>query len=409
MKKIIIITLILISFNGYSQIEYEKGYMINNNNEKITCLIKNNDWRFNPNEIYYKLNDNSKPVKATLNDIKEFGISSNIKYKKFVVNIDISSEKTSDLTLGRNPIFREQTLFLKQLVRGDANLFFFQQPNMLRFFYNMNGSETEQLIYKKYKTNQGEIGINYRFKQQLLDVSKCNEITANDVNKLNYSKTSLQNFFVRYNSCIESEYIVYGDSKNKTSIDFKFKPGVNFSSMSIKEGFNAEGKEMNSHLSYKIGVELELFLPGNKKKWSAFLEPSFNAYNEELPYGSGTRETNLKVKFNYLETSLGIRHHLFLNKNSKLNLSIGLLYTSTFNTKIVFDMPTRAINPTLEDINIAPGVRIGVGYSKNKLSFEGVLALNRQITGHSELSGNYEIDWDSRIRNISFALGYKLF
>ena len=72
-------------------------------------------------------------------------------------------------------------------------------------------------------------------------------------------------------------------------------------------------------------------------------------------------------------------------------------------------MPTRPINPTLEEINIAPSFRLGVGYNVNKLSFEAILAFSRQITGHSELAGNYEIDWDSNMKSISFTVGYKLF
>ena len=409
MKNYTILILFLISLTGYSQIKFEEGYIINNNNKRIECLIKNSDWRYNPDEIYYKLSANSSPIRVTINDIKEFGISSNVKYEKFTVNIDISSKETNDLTLGRNPLLRKQTLFLKQLVEGKANLFIYQKPGMLRLFYNINNSNVEQLIYKRYKTDDGKIGINNRYKQQLLDSSNCKETTPSELNKLNYTKNDLQDFFMKYNSCINSEYIVYEESKNKTSIDFKFKPGINYSSMAIKEGFTAYGKEMDNHLSYKIGVELEVFLPGNRNKWSAFLEPSFNAYNEELPYGSGTSETNLKVKFNYFETNLGVKHYLFLNDNSKINLSIGLIYTSALNTEIIYDMPTRPINPTLEEINITPSFRLGVGYNINKLSFEAILALSRQITGHSELAGNYEIDWDSNMKSVSFTVGYKLF
>ncbi len=411
MRKSITIILILIGFTGYSQIKFEKGYIIKNDNTKIECLIKNNDWRFNPDEIYYKLSTNSDPIKTTINDIKEFGISSNIKYKKFKVNVDISSKEINDLTLSRNPILREQTLLLKQLVEGETNLFVYKNPSMTRFFYSMTDSNIEQLIYKHYKTNDGKIAVNNRYKQQLLNSSKCKDITVDELNKLNYSKKNLKDFFVKYNTCIDSNYIVYDKSNKKTSINFKVKSGINFSSMTVNKGFTtaSEGKKMDNHLNYRISAEIEFLLPFNKNKWAVFLEPSFSAYNEELAYGSGTYETNLKIKFNYFEAVIAARHYLYLNDTSKLNLSLGLIYTYAINPEIIYDMPQRVINPTLKNIDFTPSIRLGVGYNINNLSFEALWSLSRQITGHSEITGSYNIDWESNMKSISFNVGYRLF
>jgi hypothetical protein len=54
MKKLfLLIILTQISLNCYSQINFEKGYFYNNENKKIECLIKNNDWLNNPTQIKY--------------------------------------------------------------------------------------------------------------------------------------------------------------------------------------------------------------------------------------------------------------------------------------------------------------------------------------------------------------------
>jgi len=40
---------------SYSQISFEKGYFINNTNQRISCYIKNSDWKNNPTEFVYKI------------------------------------------------------------------------------------------------------------------------------------------------------------------------------------------------------------------------------------------------------------------------------------------------------------------------------------------------------------------
>lgn len=124
MKKRILFLLITIStLNSYSQVSFEKGYYIDNTNQKINCLIKNVDWKNNPTEFEYKLAENSEPKKTTIKTIKEFGIDNISKYVRSTVNIDRSSESINNLSNDKNPIFKEEELFLKVLVEGKATLY----------------------------------------------------------------------------------------------------------------------------------------------------------------------------------------------------------------------------------------------------------------------------------------------
>ena len=99
-KKNVTLLLIIVAFSlkGYSQIIFEKGYFVNNSNEKIECLIKNNDWKNNPETFEYKLAENSEPVIADLKSAKEFGIYSISKYVRSLVKLDKSSENLDDMT-----------------------------------------------------------------------------------------------------------------------------------------------------------------------------------------------------------------------------------------------------------------------------------------------------------------------
>ena len=70
----------MLSFNSYSQISFEKGYYIDNDNKKINCLIKNIDWMNNPTEFEYKLPENDNSKRITIRSVKEFGVYNSSKY-----------------------------------------------------------------------------------------------------------------------------------------------------------------------------------------------------------------------------------------------------------------------------------------------------------------------------------------
>ena len=58
MKKLLVVFLIAFNiFNSYSQIKFEKGYFINNYNDKTDCLIKNIDWKSDLSSGLRKLAD----------------------------------------------------------------------------------------------------------------------------------------------------------------------------------------------------------------------------------------------------------------------------------------------------------------------------------------------------------------
>ena len=57
--KIITLTysLLFLSFIGFTQIRFEKGYFITNYGKRIDCFIKDIDWKNNPTKFDYKLNE----------------------------------------------------------------------------------------------------------------------------------------------------------------------------------------------------------------------------------------------------------------------------------------------------------------------------------------------------------------
>lgn len=126
----------MISINCFSQISFEKGYYIDNSNQKTNCLIKNIDQKNTPTEFEFKLFEDSESKKTTIESIKEFGIDNISKYIRSTVNIDRSSESLKNLSKYKKPIFKKEELFLKVLVSGKATLYQYVDGNLKRYFYN---------------------------------------------------------------------------------------------------------------------------------------------------------------------------------------------------------------------------------------------------------------------------------
>ena len=116
--QLLFLLLTVLSINCYSQINFEKGHYINNENQKVQCFIKNVDWRNNPKEIYYKLSEDSETKILTIKSVKEFEIYNISKYVSSIVKIDRSSDNLNKLSDKKEPIFSEEELFLKVLVEG---------------------------------------------------------------------------------------------------------------------------------------------------------------------------------------------------------------------------------------------------------------------------------------------------
>lgn len=214
-KQLLVIALITIScIESYSQIIFENGYFVNESSKKIECLIKNIDWKDNPTEFEYKLSPNDTVRKATIQTVKEFGVNNVSKYIRAKINIDRSSDQIHHMSNKRNPIFQEELVFLKVLIEGQASLYLYVDANLTRFFYQLNDSEINQLVYKRFLVGNNTSKNNY-FRQQLFLQLKCEEIQLNDLKHLSYSRQDLERLFIKYNECASNNYISFEPKKRK--------------------------------------------------------------------------------------------------------------------------------------------------------------------------------------------------
>ncbi|MAM22422.1 hypothetical protein [Croceibacter atlanticus] len=188
-KKILIYFILLIGYNSYSQSDFEKGYIINNSDNKTPCLIRVSDWFSSPINFEYKLTEESKPIKITTKSIKEFSSLNNFKYERQTVDIDRSSDQIKKLNYDNTPKFIEETLFLEVLVEGKATLYKYEEGNLIRYFFKTENQPIEQLIYKRYKsTINSSIKENNQFKQQLYTSLSTSNRSVSSFENIDYTK-----------------------------------------------------------------------------------------------------------------------------------------------------------------------------------------------------------------------------
>ncbi len=364
MKKTLLFLLLTFFTTAFSQIRFEKGYIINNKNEKSDVLIKNADWSLNPTTFTYKISEQGSEMNAKIGDVKEFGIYNFSKYVRFTGPIDQSTDDLQDLGTDKNPTWVEQTVFLQQLAEGKRNLYRYNNNKMTRFFYDDSDTKITQLIYKRYLgENRSNVYINNEFRSQLAN-SFAGEMDGNQFDNIPYKAQSLTNLFKKYNT---SDAALKSDSE-KSSFNLYLKTGISFNSAKFQiSGGSDVDVDFASKISPRFGLQLEFVLPTRRNKWSVFVEPTYQTYKQE---GQNVGLSPAMIEYNSIELPVGIRYYMFLDKDFKLFLE-GFVNVADFqfgNNAISYKVPgTTAVKSFELKSQVSLGSGIGFSY-KNKYS-----------------------------------------
>lgn len=395
----------LLSINCFAQITYEQGYYINEDNQKINCLIKNIDWKNTPKAFEYKITEDSKPQKANINSVKEFEIFKVSKYIRKVVEIDRSPYKDlNSLDHNISPNFKVEQLFLKVLVEGKANLYAYQDENLRRYFYNKNDEATKQLIFKYFKTADNKVGENNRFKQQVRKNLTCSNMKTK-IKDLTYDKKSLINFFVAYNQCNNSDFKNYDLGKKRKLFKISIRPRLTPSSLTVDQSSSFHfDTDFGKKWLFNFGVEGEFILPYHKNKWSIFMEPTFQDYQVEKISTTNQisgGEIKAMIDYNIIELPIGLRHYFFLNKRSKIFINVASIFNLPRASFIQFQ---RGDNSNLLALKVSmhKNFAFGMGF---KLDDKFSLELRHQTTKNI-FQGRYSLN--SNFKSQSIILGYTI-
>lgn len=407
MKKqiVTILSIFLVNF-VFSQKLFIQGYFVDNNGEKTECLIDNKDWESSPQEIYYKLTENSEILKINIDSISLFELPGYSKYKCQLVQIDKSSEDITNLSAEKNPVWQTEKLALKVLSEGRTELYVYNNKDITRFFYEVDNSGIKQLIYKSYRaTNENGtnfVGTNNNFRQQLF-VEVNNPGYKYDLSKLNYEEKELKNYFEQYNAQFETtDGSTTKEKVKRDSFKAAIMVGINHSSLSVINISDSRySKEFEPAISPMFGAEFEFVLPFFNDKWSFVLQPVYNSktsvktQSELDPHG---HQLDSEYSYQGIDIPLGIRYRYSVSNKLKFNatgyLTNGMLSWSNTTIRVYhnnFDISTVSSQ--------IYGFGLGADYNN--------LGVELKYTGGQNFLKKYTV-WNSEFNVFSLAFKYRL-
>lgn len=401
MKELKLILVFLLSITIQAQIRFEEGYLIDNNNQKQVVLIKNVDWLNNPKSIEYKNNDTSKIEIATINQIKEFGIDNQSKYVRADVKIDRSSEDLDKVSSNEDPDFKEEKLFLKVLIEGEASLYGYNDYNLKRFFYKNNTGDIEQLVYKKYEVSTNQFAYNRTFRGQVAQNLKCESISNDRIKKVNYRESELIKLFTEINKCKGSDLSFMKESK-KVDFNLWVRPRLNNSKITIDQS-NIRKIEFENQSNITVGLEGEFVFPFNKNKWSVIVEPTYNYYKQNVGKVKSIEDYGdiASIKYSTIEIPIGLRHYFFIDNQSKIFINAQFMFSLDLDNELNLYRGNQ-LYKTME-INSRTNFVFGLGYNYNK-------KFNVEFRVYTHKNIMDEMLWrSSKMQNFSFILGYNIF
>jgi len=215
--------------------------------------------------------------------VVEFGILPGVKYQRYTAKLDTSDDNLESMSKSWLPEFRQQQVFLKVLVEGKASLYIYRTREWTRFFFRINDTTPEPLIFKRYSKNDGTISENFSYVSQIRDSLSCASMQLDNAPAFSYEARALSRLFIAYNTCSNACYTDYRAKDAKTLFHLNIRPGLNLSDLVVKENAN-NGSSGDTHypygqkLSVRIGAEAEFVLNFGKNKWAIIFEPAYQYY-----------------------------------------------------------------------------------------------------------------------------------
>ena len=378
-----------------AQIAFKPASFLDNNGNKTDCLIKDLDWKANPVSFEYKITENDLVQIGKIENVQEFQVGEFTKYIRKDVDID-RWDKYMPPSIQKQPIYKNETLFLKVLVEGSATLYEYTSVSFSTYFYVIDSKEPQQLIQKQYVVNNVGRDMVYKndlYKAQLQSALGGDIIKQSDTKNLSYFRNDFVKLFEKFNqSKGESTVMV---SSNSFKVHLTPRIGANFNSVDVRYlPSSSYDYDFGVKTNLRVGVELEAVLPFNRGKWAIALEPAFTTYKAE---GDGSVWTS-NVDYQALEIHIVARHYMFLNDKSKVFLNAGFVYSTDINDSYYGPLA----RPTAVEIDLNPTFVLGAGYKYKKISAEF------RYLGSQNMVRN-QSTWEAHYKAYAVILGYEIF
>lgn len=349
---------------------FKPGYYVDNTGNKVKCLIDKNLTYYSLDRFAFKLDEKGTIEYKTVNDVSEVGLDNTNVYYRFTVDIDLSSERITELTTYKKNDYQSKTVLLELLEKGKISLYMYKTENILRFFYLKEGESIPQMLdYKKYLSGQESniISVNEDYKQELFNLLSNGGITTNDLVNLDYDEKGIAKVIHNYNSYFNSVIDLNTkdrDKANKTKIYLKPIFGLGFSSINFERNTSNNiyapltfGSEAN--MFYGLEFEIEMF--SNYSIFSSLTLHSFQSKEMQVISTFPVVQRESTVNYEGLNAKLGFRKYFQLNSKFDVFLEASGLFDFITNEGELQD-----VFPLMYNFNNTIGISAGGGMRLNK-------------------------------------------
>jgi hypothetical protein len=314
-------------------------------------------------------------------NISGFGVNATSDiFQSKSVGIDKKSLNLNQLDSDTKQKIQYETVFLRTLVKGNANLFeYLDESGRIHFFIQKGEDEIKELGLIKYQVNVGSYKTLELYKEQLKNLFA--DCASFDYKNVAYEESSLKKAVTKYNACFGSR----GDYVKK-NVKTKVSWGI-FAGYSIATGkYNTDSEysldyTLASTIKYSqatsavIGGTLELV----PQRVSKHLTLGFDILYKNQSFSGNANNSgrfviyDVKLGFSYLQLDYLLKYTLHTKFTPYVKLGIGT--SKVFNTKNQlieeYEASNQVYNGSLDKFNgFALGGLGAVGINYHKIGFE---------------------------------------
>lgn len=369
LRKLIVAALILCMFQTFGQGASQKGYYIDNLDNRIEVFFKYIDvetYEF----IEVKKQETDEFSKVPVSQIKEYGVGSDFKFVRTTVKLDVSAGIVS---MNKEPKLESTTIFLNTILEGKASLYSYNDGAITRYFFITDKQPLKQLIYKKYQPSSvATIIENTSFRNQIFENLFCSSIDVASLTNLKYNRLDLVNIFTKYNKCSDAENIIYENKAGrKPTFILTTYLGI-FNSFASFHYLGNKSETTNS-ITPVLGIEFATRFPSQKLEFLARFEYEKLKSSPELILTQGVLTTSdfLIYDSGILNFSLGARHNFLFKENSNFfadfNVNLGVPLDDFQDKYEVLNLQQYiGIKRPVTARGVGFSLNFGVGYKINK-------------------------------------------
>lgn len=291
--------LFFISIITYSQSDFRKGFIINNDGEKLSGFLnyKENSSVFDYCEFKTSLEATSKKYTPQL--IKAYGFEND----KYFISKEIT---TGSIT---------ETKFLEVIVSGIATLYKAEKFYYLQKDDVFKELENREIEYTSNSKNYRRASRKYVGILKVL-LKDC-ELVKNKIDRTNYKERDLSKLIIEYNKCKGQKSIVYKEDKEWFKAEYGGSFGysnstMNYEHKSTKQLFFTTNSNPSTAISF--GGHIELSSPRISENLSFFTGVFFssNSFINSNQSASGNNNYLNEVTTQLKQTKIpfGIRYRM---------------------------------------------------------------------------------------------------